>query len=56
MVALHRKLRGKARVTKDEALRQAMIKVHARQRWSHPYHWASFLLIGDPANGGLARR
>jgi CHAT domain-containing protein len=54
MVAFHQVLR--AGVTKDEALRRAMLKVHRQPQWTHPYYWSPFLLIGDPRNLHLARK
>jgi CHAT domain-containing protein len=35
--------------TKARALREAMRAV--RQRFPHPYHWAPFALVGQPADG-----
>jgi CHAT domain-containing protein len=51
MVAFHRELRKG--VVKDEALRRAMVQV--QRCWKHPYHWAAFLLMGDPGNLHLER-
>jgi CHAT domain-containing protein/tetratricopeptide (TPR) repeat protein len=47
MEAFHRKLQGRGRLPKDEALQQAMVATW--KRWPHPHHWAAFLLTGDPA-------
>ncbi len=48
MVDFHKELRSG--VTKDEALRRAMARVHAEPgKWS-PYHWAAFMLSGNPDN------
>jgi CHAT domain-containing protein len=41
-------------LAKDEALRQAMDAVRKRRTTAHPYHWAGFILIGDPDNPNLA--
>jgi len=41
----------KAGVPKDEALRRTMAWMasgNAGGRWKDPYHWAPFLLTGDP--------
>ena len=32
---------------KATALGQAMAEVRAHERWSHPYHWGAFVLMGD---------
>jgi CHAT domain-containing protein len=29
------------------ALREAQLAVRARHGWSEPYHWASFILMGE---------
>ena len=33
-----------------------MVRIRATRGWASPYHWAGFLRVGDPANGGLATR
>lgn len=48
MVEFHQELRSGN--TKDEALRRAMRKVHEEPGKSSPYHWAAFVLTGDPDN------
>ena len=53
MVAFHQKLR--ARLPKDEALRQAMARVQRSPRTAHPFYWAPFFLIGDPNNSSVGR-
>jgi CHAT domain-containing protein len=30
-----------------DALRQAQMSIAAERRWSDPYFWSSFLLLGD---------
>ncbi|HLJ53674.1 MAG TPA: CHAT domain-containing protein [Chthonomonadaceae bacterium] len=47
MTEFHAKLL--AGVERDEALRLAMAKVAGEKsgRWSEPYHWAPFLLVGE---------
>jgi CHAT domain-containing protein/Tfp pilus assembly protein PilF len=45
MVAFHESLR--AGVSKDEALRRAMVKVAKDPTTADPYFWAAFLLVGD---------
>jgi CHAT domain-containing protein len=52
MAAFHRGLR--AGLSKDEALRQAMGVVAKEEGRERPYHWAAFLLVGDPENRRLA--
>ena len=29
------------------ALRQAMTQIQQDLRWSHPYYWGAFVLVGD---------
>ena len=41
---------------KAEALRSAMVEVQKGKEWADPYHWAGFVLVGDPENGGLRAR
>ena len=48
MVDFHQELRSG--ITKDEALRRAMLKVHNEPGKSSPYHWAAFVLTGNPDN------
>ena len=40
--------RLKAGLTKDEALRRAMVALADRPGTSHPFFWAAFLITGDP--------
>jgi CHAT domain-containing protein len=35
------------KIDKAEALRQAKLEMIAEGRWTHPYHWAPFVLVGD---------
>lgn len=35
-------------VSGAEALQAAMLKVKAQRKWSHPYYWAPFILVGQP--------
>jgi CHAT domain-containing protein len=48
MVAFHRGL--KAGLSKDEALRRAMLSVRndPKHQTAHPFYWAAFLLTGNP--------
>jgi len=32
---------------KAVALSQGMGQVRAQERWSHPYYWGAFVLMGD---------
>jgi CHAT domain-containing protein len=32
---------------KATAFGQAMAEVRAHERWSHPYYWGAFVLMGD---------
>ncbi|HRI13352.1 MAG TPA: CHAT domain-containing protein [Verrucomicrobiota bacterium] len=34
-------------ITKAEALRRAQLTLLKSERWSHPFHWAPFVLTGD---------
>ena len=34
-------------VTKIEALRQAQIALQSQEKYSHPYYWAPFILMGN---------
>jgi CHAT domain-containing protein/tetratricopeptide (TPR) repeat protein len=49
MLGFHRDLRAPSRmpVTKAEALRQAALKLMKNPATSHPFYWASFVLVGD---------
>ncbi|HEV2663598.1 MAG TPA: CHAT domain-containing protein, partial [Blastocatellia bacterium] len=52
MLDFHRALRTppgtrKAPATKAEALRQAALKLMKNPGTSHPFYWASFVLVGD---------
>ena len=40
-------------LSKDAALQKAMQSVHGRKGWESPVYWAAFVLMGNPANGGL---
>jgi CHAT domain-containing protein/tetratricopeptide (TPR) repeat protein len=35
-----------------EALRNAQVSIASERRWSHPYYWGAFVLIGDWQPGG----
>jgi hypothetical protein len=35
-------------VPKAEALRQAQVAMQTHEKYSHPYYWAGFVLVGDP--------
>jgi len=45
MVAFHRRLR--AGDSYARALRGAALAVRANERYSHPFYWAPFVVIGD---------
>jgi CHAT domain-containing protein len=52
MIAFHRNLRassGRSRVgrSKSEALRQASLQLRRTKRYSHPFYWAPFVIIGS---------
>jgi CHAT domain-containing protein len=52
MLNFHRQLRAPsaastASATKAEALRQAALKLMKNPETSHPFYWASFVLVGD---------
>jgi tetratricopeptide (TPR) repeat protein len=52
MEEFHKGLRnGKA---KDEALKEAMAVV--RKKYPQPFHWAPFILLGDPDNPNLGKQ
>lgn len=35
------------RLSAPEALRQAQLMLYRQKKWSHPYYWAGFVLVGD---------
>jgi CHAT domain-containing protein len=35
-----------------EALRNAQVSIASERRWSNPYYWGAFVLIGDWQPGG----
>jgi CHAT domain-containing protein len=43
---LHRTNDGK-KIVKADALRLAMLKMMKDRRYSHPFYWAGFVLIGS---------
>ena len=52
MLSFHRQLlapraSAKLKTTKAEALRQATLKMMKNPETSHPFYWASFVLVGD---------
>ena len=49
MVNFHRSLISPARikVSKSESLRQAALKLMKNPETSHPFYWASFVMVGD---------
>jgi CHAT domain-containing protein/tetratricopeptide (TPR) repeat protein len=49
MLSFYQQLRApsKAKVTKAEALRQAALKLMKNPATSHPFYWASFVLVGN---------
>jgi CHAT domain-containing protein len=47
MAGFHRLVAGG--LAKDEALRRAMVDVSERRPSASPFHWAGFILSGDPA-------
>ncbi len=47
MLDFHRRLRQTAPPAKDEALRQAALKLLATREHRHPFYWAGFVLVGD---------
>ncbi len=49
MSRFYRRLKSGA--SKAEALRQAKLSMPAEGRYRHPYYWASYILIGDGADG-----
>ncbi len=48
MSQLYRGMLGPKRLSPGAALREAQAAVRADARWSAPYYWAGFVLIGDP--------
>ena len=51
MVEFHRNLKSELKVTSKPseaaALRQAVMKIRANERYRHPFYWAGFVVIGD---------
>jgi CHAT domain-containing protein/tetratricopeptide (TPR) repeat protein len=51
MVEFHRRLKSELRLkskpSEAEALRQAVIKLQADERYRHPFYWAGFVVVGD---------
>jgi CHAT domain-containing protein len=49
MVNFHRSLisPAKVKVSKSESLRQAALKLMKNPETSHPFYWASFVMVGD---------
>jgi CHAT domain-containing protein len=49
MVNFHRSLisPAKIKVSKSESLRQAALKLMKNPETSHPFYWASFVMVGD---------
>jgi CHAT domain-containing protein/Tfp pilus assembly protein PilF len=45
MLDFHRNF--KSRLSKAEALRQAELRLLRSKQYSHPFHWAGFVVIGD---------
>lgn len=35
-------------LAKDEAMHQAMRSAQREKKWVYPYHWAAFVVTGDP--------
>jgi CHAT domain-containing protein/Tfp pilus assembly protein PilF len=58
MVRFYRHLIGGQE--KAEALRQSKLELIREGRYAHPYHWAAFILVGQPGSpvtsGSLARQ
>jgi len=46
MLEFHRNL--KSGTTKGDAIRQAAIKLISGKRYSHPFYWAGFIVLGNP--------
>lgn len=52
MIAFHRALRAPAKnaaLHKAQAVRAAQLQCIRDKRTSHPFHWAPFVLLGDPS-------
>ncbi|MET0648679.1 MAG: CHAT domain-containing tetratricopeptide repeat protein [Pyrinomonadaceae bacterium] len=51
MVEFHRHLKSeltlKSKPSEAEALRRAVIKLQADERYRHPFYWAGFVVVGD---------
>jgi len=52
MVEFHRRLKirlggSSGRNSAAEALRAAALKLKGDRRYQHPFHWASFVVVGD---------
>jgi CHAT domain-containing protein len=52
MIVFHRNLRAgarrsKANNSKAAALRQAALKLRRNKKYSHPFYWAPFVIVGD---------
>jgi CHAT domain-containing protein len=45
MLEFHRNL--KAGASKSEAMRRAALKLMADNKYSHPFYWAAFIVVGD---------
>jgi CHAT domain-containing protein len=45
MLAFHRSLQSGA--SKREAMRQAALKLMSDKRFTHPFYWAGFIILGD---------
>ncbi len=54
MTVFHRGL--KAGLPKDEAMRRAMAGLAGQSETAHPFHWAPFVVTGDPRPMGIPRR
>jgi CHAT domain-containing protein len=46
MVEFHRNLRSNK--SKSESLRQAALKLLRTKKYSHPFYWGGFIVLGDP--------
>jgi CHAT domain-containing protein/tetratricopeptide (TPR) repeat protein len=54
MIDFHRSLRAPATnpaLHKAQAVREAQLRSIRNKRTSHPFHWAPFVLLGDPSVG-----
>jgi CHAT domain-containing protein len=52
MVAFHQHLtlkgsKAKGHSSKAEALRQATLRLMKNKKYSHPFYWAPFIIVGD---------